>query len=354
MPNTRHHFAALLSRVNPPEDRAQTAADRVNELREFLAEHEYATTSPHTRLSGSYGRHTAIELIQDVDVLVFIPEDQLDRTPHAALLELNKVLQDFPGGAIDTRGQRRSVRITLEADDIHLDVVPAVMTGDLEDPLEVPDRPRAKWIPSDPLGYAARLSKLNQDHGGKLVPLIKLLKAWRDEQMKRRKPKSYVLEVILLEGVEARELVLCDKGRAENVHDAFAYIADRFEDVMDNGTDAPRIRDPQVPSNFITKGWERAAFETFMTRVRESRRAARRALDAKDLEKAVAEWRKVFGSRWPEDDEVREAARTEAKGVQPGAASITPSGLVAAGALGVLGAMVAKKLVAIQPTKYHG
>lgn len=94
------------------------------------------------------------------------------------------------------------------------------------------------------------------------MPLIKLLKAWRDEQMKRRRPKSYVLEVILLEGVQDGDLVLCDRGAAENVHDALVYITDRFEQLMNEGKEAPRIADSQIPTSFITKGWERAAFET--------------------------------------------------------------------------------------------
>lgn len=353
MPDMRHHFSALLTRINPPEARSQTAATRTNELREFLAEQDFPTTSPHTRLSGSYSRHTAIEQIPDVDVLVFIPEDQLDRTPNAVLLELHRVLKDFPGGAIDTRGQRRSVRISLETDALHLDIVPAVLDVGLDEALWVPDRGQEKWIRSDPLGYASRLSRVNKEHGGKLVPLAKLFKAWRDEQMKRSRPKSYVLEVILLEGVQDGDLVLCGRGCAENVHDAFVYITDRFEMLMDEGKGSPRIADPQLPTSYITKGWERAAFETFMNRAREARRAAKRALASADEAAASDEWRRVFGSRWPEEEEIREAARREARGVQPGSASIAPNGLIVAGALG-LAAGVATRLVASRPTRYHG
>lgn len=352
MPNMRHYFSALMSRINPPEDRVQTAGTRVAELREFLEEHDYRTETPHTRLAGSYSRHTATEHIQDVDVLTFVPKDQLSRTPNAVLLELHGVLKGFPGGAIDTRGQRRSVRITLEADDLRLDVVPSVLKGGLDEPLQIPDRAQEKWIWSDPLGYGSRLSDVNKQHGGKLVPLDKLLKVWRDEQMKRLRPKSYVLEVILLEGVEDGTLILCDRGTAENVHDAFVYVTDRFEDLMDHGKEAPRISDPQISGTFITRGWERAAFETFMSRAREARRAAQRAIAADSEEAASDEWRRVFGSRWPGQEEVRKAARAEALGVLPGAGSITPGGIIVAGALGL--AAAATKLVASRPTRYHG
>ena len=345
MPNMRHHFEALLKKINPPDERVALASTRVGDVREWLSQHEFATKNPHTRLSGSYGRSTAIELIPDVDVLLFMPDDQKERTPNAVLRELHGILKDYPNsGAVDLHGQRRSVRLELPDDDFCLDIVPAIAEDGLQEPLLVPDRPQGQWIPSDPLGYAKRLTKLNQDNGGKLVPLIKLLKAWRDEQMLRRRPKSYVLEVILLYAVEGGDVVLCERSSAHNVHDAFAHIADKYAELMDNGREAPRIRDPQISDKYITKGWERAHFETFMRRVRDARRAAERALAVEDEAAAVEEWKKIFGSRWPSEDEVKEVARAEAQLHQPGRTKISSAGRVIGGSAGI----------ATRPTKFHG
>lgn len=345
MPNMRHHFEALLKKINPPDERVTLASTRVGDVREWLRDHEFATKSPHTRLSGSYARSTATELIPDVDVLLFTPDDQEERTPNAVLRELYGVLKDYPeSGTVDIHGQRRSVRIELPGDDLCLDIVPAIAKGGLEEPLLVPDRPQAEWISSDPLGYAKRLTRLNQHNDGKLVPLIKLLKVWRDEQMLRRRPKSYVLEVILLYAVEDGSLVLPDRSRAQNVHDAFAHIADKYAHLMDNGSESPRIRDPQINDKYITKGWERAHFETFMRRVREARCAAERALAAEDEAAAVEEWKKIFGSRWPSEDEVKEAARAEALLHQPGRTKISSAGRVIGG----------PAVIATRPTKFHG
>lgn len=355
MPDMRHHFAALLTRINPPEERRALASRRVGEVRTWLKEHEFKTEAPHSRLSGSYSRSTAVELIPDVDVLLFLPEDQVDRTPNAVLLELNRVLKDYPGGAIDTQGQRRSVRLTLSADDLYLDIVPSVALDGLENPLKVPDRPRKEWILSDPLGYAEHLTKVNQDNGEKLVPLIKLFKAWRDEQMLRRRPKSYVIEVMLLYAVEDGDVVLCDRSTAQNVHDAFVHITDKYETLMDEGTESPRIPDPQVKGSYITKGWERTHFETFMRRAREASRAAERALAAEDEEKASAEWKKVFGSRWPSPDEVKQAARAEGKARQPGNTSVDSTGRILLATAGVaIATAVIARAMPTRPTKFHG
>jgi hypothetical protein len=225
-----------------------------------------------------------------------------------------------------------------------LDIVPAVADAGIDHALKVPDRPRQEWIPSDPLGYAERLTKVNQANGEKLVPLIKMLKAWRDEQMLRRRPKSYVMEVMLLYAVEEGRLVLCDHSAAENVRDAFLSITDKYEELMDEGTAAPRIPDPQIQNQFITKGWERTHFETFMRRAREALRAAQRAIEADEETGACVEWKRVFGSRWPSDDEVKRAIREEAATRQPGTSEIASTGRVIGGLGGV----------ASRPTRFHG
>jgi hypothetical protein len=344
MQRMRHHFQALLSKINPPPDRVTLVSGRVERVRDWLREHEFATKAPHTQLSGSYSRHTAIEMIPDVDVLLFVPDDQLERTPNAVLLEVNSVLQDYPSAVTNTEGQRRSARLEFPTDHLYLDIVPAAAKNGLDQVLRVPDRQQQKWILSDPLGYAARLTKLNQANGDKVVPLIKLVKAWRDEQMERRRPKSYVLEVMLLYAVEDGDIVLCDRSVAENVHDAFAYITEKYADLMDNGTEAPRIPDPQVSGHYITRGWERSHFETFMRRGREARRAAARALAAQDDAAASEEWKRVFGSRWPSEDEVRLAIHQEAAAHQPGTVRIAQSGRIIGG----------PAVIATRPTRFHG
>jgi len=344
MPNMRHHFIALQTKVEPSEARLRLASTRFAEVRDWLKDHQFETESPHTRLAGSYARATAIEHIPDVDVLLFVPAHELHRTPNAVLLQLNQVLGDYPAAAIDTEGQRRSVRLELPADDLYLDIVPAVAESGLDKALKVPDRSQGEWIPSDPLGYAQRLTIVNQTNGGKLVPLIKLMKAWRDEQMQRRRPKSYVLEVMLLYAVEDRKLVLCDLSVAEIVRNAFVYFADRYAELMDDGTAAPRIPDPQIPNRFITKGWERSHFETFMRRAREGCQAAERAIEAHEEAAASAEWKSVFGSRWPTDAEVKRTIREEAAEHQPGRSKIASTGRVVGG----------PAVIAARSTRFHG
>ena len=346
MPNMRHHFTALLSAVNPSEQRSTLAKQLPGDVQDFLKDHEFVTANPHTRLSGSHGRDTAICEIKDVDVLLFIPDSHLDRTPNAVLLDVKRVLDDYPDASAETSGQRRSVHLEFPNHDLHLDIVPVVAPDGIEAALMVPDRPQQRWIASDPLGYATRLSELNQKHGCKVKPLIKLIKAWRDVQMKIRRPKSYVLEVMVLTAVECGAIELCDQSTAKNIADFFSHIVAKYQSLMDNGSESPRIADPQVAGAYITAGWSREHFETFMRRAREADRACARAVRADTIEDAAAEWQTVFGNLWPDPEVVKAAVRIEAMGVRPGSTLVGMTGLV-------IGPPAART-VSTLATSYHG
>ena len=100
--------------------------------------------------------------------------------------------------------------------------------------MKVPDRSRQEWIDTDPLGYHNALSALNQKNGGKVVPLIKLVKAWRDEQMTTRRPKSYVLEVMVYHVKNSGGISLVSKSTAQNFADFVAHVTAKYHDLMED------------------------------------------------------------------------------------------------------------------------
>jgi hypothetical protein len=335
----------LLKKINPPKERRDLARDLVRDLRNWLQDHDFGTVDPHTLLIGSYARSTAVLWIKDVDVLVLLPESALERTPHAVLLELRKVLEGYPDAVVSALGQRRSIRIEFEEYDFFLDVVPAVAPDGLDEPLKIPDRPKAEWIDSDPLGYMERLSALNQEHARGVVRLIKLIKAWRDEQMKIRRPKSYMLEVMVVNAIEDERISLDGESWPSVLAQLFSHWAAKYHGLMEDGEGVPRIYDPQL-GHLISAGWTRPEFETFMHRVREAERAARRALAAETEVAAAEEWKRVFGACWPTDDEVEQEAEHEAAERGPGRSKIASVGWVTGPA--------AARTIATQRTSYHG
>ena len=345
MKSLRIHFQALLKKINPPQERRDLARDLVRDLRDWLQDHEFETVDPHTLLIGSYARSTAVLWIKDVDVLVFLPESALERTPNAVLLDLSKVLEGYPGAVVSAVGQRRSIRIEFEEHGFFLDVVPAVAPDGLDEPLKVPDRPKQEWIDSDPLGYMEHLSALNQLHARKVVRLVKLVKAWRDEQMRIRRPKSYMLEVMVVKAVEDEKITLAGESWPSILAQLLTYWADKYRDLMDKGEGVPRIFDPHL-GHLISGGWTRGELETFVRRVREANHAAQKACAADSEEEASEQLRRVFGKLWPTDEEVEAEAEAEASERQPGFSKIASSGLV-------VGPAAARSLPS-RPTHFHG
>jgi hypothetical protein len=303
------HFDELLSRIEPSKDRLRLAKELPAQIRDYLKETGTITTvDPHSRLAGSYARDTAIGDIKDVDIIVLIDLEYKKGEPEKVLDELHVALQGLPEALDDVgqvepllRYQRRSIHVRFEDRDFDIDIVPAVALDGLDQPLWIPDRDWSKWVKTDPLGYGEYLSELNKKHGCKVVPLIKMLKRWRDARMIYRRPKSYWLECLVVRHISEGWVTTDGKSYAELFADLLASIESRFLKIFqDEDTTPPEIPDPML-SNNVAWNWERAEFETFMRRVQESRRLTERALAAEHETDAVELWQRVFNR---EDEEV--------------------------------------------------
>ncbi len=327
MPNLPRHFAALLHNVNPSVERARHARELPAQVRDWLEERDDLTTvAPYSRLIGSYSRSTAILDIKDIDTLLFYDDATLERTPESVLRELKKALDDYPDATAEASPQRRSIHLCFEDPEVHLDIVPAVAPNGLEKALKIPDRKKEEWLVSDPLGYARSLSTLNAKSQGNLIRLIKLLKSWRDVQMKHRRIKSYVLEIMAFKSIDSAAIETEGHGLDTVLMCFFEHIAEKYEEPMDSGIGVPRIPDPQTGA-IVTTGWERSHFETFMRRIREAAKKARKAVDG-ERDEAIDSWSALFGDHWPTDEEVKSHASLEASGRSLGAAYVSPAGLV--------------------------
>jgi len=198
------HFRVLRKRIEPDDERAEAAKNIPAQVRDFLQKDETITTvEPHSRLAGSYARHTAIKDIKDVDIILLIAPDYREQDPGDVLETLFKALYGLPealddsGEVVIRRHQHRSVNVHLEKSAFDLDIVPAVALDGLNEPLDIPDKDWSRWVKTHALEYAESLSELNSDNGDKVVRLVKLLKHWRDVHMVYRRPKSYWLECMV-------------------------------------------------------------------------------------------------------------------------------------------------------------
>lgn len=334
------HFTKLLKNIRPPQERLDAARDLPPQVRQFLEEHnEFSTVAPHTRLVGSYAQHTSVGDVKDVDFLVRVSGNPEDNEPEAKRLiqELKTTLDELPESLgylgystiddIEIERARRSVHIYFEGKNFHIDVVPCIAPDGFENMIYVPDRGFNKWIPSHPIGYIELLKSLDDKNNGKVRPLLRLIKHFRDFQMVTRKPKSYWLGALVVHHIRKDDGLDTSKSLAElfyNFCDAVYQQYDHLLTVSDTAT--PNISDPMLSHN-ISWNWERTHFETFMRRIDDGRKWASKALEADDREEAIGMWQKIFGEEhFPAD--VGDSAASLAASILPGKSFVTDSGNV--------------------------
>ena len=210
------HFEKLLKNIQPPKKRLEAAQELPGKIRNYIkASKDFLTLDPHTRLAGSYAQHMAVGDVKDVDTLVRVPGDPKANEPEAQklILDLKKLLDKLPESlgyegyaAVDIERARRSIHVYFKDKDFHLDFVPCIAPDGFEEMLYVPDRGFNEWIPSHPIGYINLLNELNKSFDEKVKPLGKLLKHFRDYQMKPRKSKSYWLGALLIYHIQEGSL----------------------------------------------------------------------------------------------------------------------------------------------------
>lgn len=202
------HFEELLKKLQPPKERLEAARALPPLVRAYIAESkDFPTVEPHSRLAGSYPQNMAVGDVKDVDTLVCVSGNPKANKPEAKQLiqDMARMLGGLPealgyeGWAeIDIERARRSVHVYFKGYDFHLDFVPCIAPDGFENVLYVPDRGFNKWIASHPIGYINLLNELQKQHDDKVKPLGRMLKHFRNYQMKTRKPKSYLLMMIAL------------------------------------------------------------------------------------------------------------------------------------------------------------
>lgn len=332
------HFEELLTRIQPPKERLEAARDLPPLVRDYIADSkDFPTVSPHSRLAGSYAQNMAVGDVKDVDTLIRVSGDPEKNEPEAKQLiqDMKKLLDGLPKALgyegyaetqIEVERARRSIHVYLKDKDFHLDFVPCIAPDGFENTLYVPDRGFNKWIKSHPIGYIKLLNELQGEYDCKVKPLGKLLKHFRDYQMKSRKPKSYWLGALLVYHVRNGSLDMTQP-LAVLFHELLDAIYRQYDHLLWTSNSAtPNLPDPMLGHN-VSWNWSRTHFETFMRRIDDGRNWAAKALNTDDREKAIKYWQRIFGEEYF-PSEVETSASQLAKDGLPGKSYVSSTGLI--------------------------
>lgn len=315
VPNAR--FTELLADIEPSPTTKTHASSGHTNVRSHLQNHEdFKDRYRRSFLSGSYARDTSIRPRSsngtterpDVDIIVVTNFTQWD-TPEEVLLEVKAALED----AFDVkRLNKRSVRI--EPWQAEMDIVPVIQAPG---GFYIADRESGTWQFTNPPHHTSWSSAQNSAFNGQFKKLVKLLKWWRRQNPSGKRPKGFVLEVLVANHAPKGETHLGEAYAQllENIYQAYATRA--ALDIK------PFIPDPAVPTNDILAKVTLSQWKNFLEKVRVHAGYARRAQDEDDMDEATRLWRKVFGERFKASAAVAKASSNSAVAIGTSAGDYT-------------------------------
>jgi hypothetical protein len=282
-------FKAFVSSLEPNDDDVADAKAAHEKVREQLrTDTESKDAHKDTFLSGSYARHTAINDINDVDVICVLDIDKSITEPDVLLAWLQSVLGRYYK---ETTRQGRSVGAQA-ASGVWLDIVPATLVTVTGGPLWIPDRKAREWVQTHPKGQITAASDKNKSTGGYYVQVVKLLKSWRDRlPTESCRLKSYILESLIHGSIGYPSC------HAAAVVSVLEGIERTYGVYRGTGT-VPTIADPGYAAVSVAKHWEAKDFNDFMTQIKTAAVTAQKALNSKDESESRKLWRQWFGARF--------------------------------------------------------
>lgn len=274
-------FATLLSGLEITKAQRGEAATRQRNVRSFLAERFNVDGAP--LLIGSYARDTQIRGDRDLDVLLPIHAgaywtSSYPRDSARLVSDLVSVLREhFPR----TRIRHDRVAAMMEMDDFAVDVVPVVRA--LEG-FWLPDG-EGGWKRTNPLAHIELLERRNKEDPS-LKPLIKLMKHWGLSAGIRN---TFALELMVEAEWQQERIPTYPVAVARTLRGLTSRLRQALADVWPEGGLVYR------PSGLLAWG------VPFMRVDRDAGRAERAvaAHDRGDDERALGEWRALFGDAWP-------------------------------------------------------
>jgi hypothetical protein len=146
-----------------------------------------------TELPGAFARNTMVSPLKEsiVDMLVLFNQEHSERfLPGELLSKLHVTLRaEYPGTSFDE--ETESVYVPIE--NFTFRVQPGFITE--QHHYLVPAPGWDEWVIYDSIGYKNQFSKMNAEHGGKLLNLVRMMKTWN--RLSGKTFDGYFLELLV-------------------------------------------------------------------------------------------------------------------------------------------------------------
>lgn len=243
-------------------------------------------------LTGSYKRGTIIRPPKDVDFFNVLKEDDYKNfTPSEALNILYAALTDiYPDkeAAGEIRPQTHSITVVY-SDTFSIDVIPAFEDGKTYriPHVPLPGQGEEKWLISNPKVHEKIVHEANEKTGGKLIPIVKLIKDWKRTKCKPKNigVTSFHLELLATQILGTKEIESIDAGLA------------KFFTQAPNFMNEPCISDPANTDNLVDEDLtdnERKGLKALLTSEAEVAEEAVQAEKDGKHDEAILKWEQIF------------------------------------------------------------
>lgn len=293
---TKEFFDDLLNKIDLKIDDKERSfiETKQNELREKLREY---LDLEDDFLTGSYKRSTIIKPKDladkfDVDLFVAFAKDDYGAKDLAELRDLvtnalTDIKNQYPELGITeiSDAQRRSIGVVFGSN-FQIDVIPAIEIE--KDVLyKIFDKITLAAVESNPKLHGELLTKANEKTGGKLVPLIKMLKSWKGKNCDYM--KSFHLELLAVEILGGSDF--------DSYADGMVVFFDKARDyVKESCMTDPANSQLSIDEYLDSDGTRQKLQEQIEIEYQLSKKAHELQLSGNEA-KAVEYWQKVFDNQ---------------------------------------------------------
>jgi hypothetical protein len=285
---TSEAFLTFKSALELPDGKFAAASAAQQTIRERLSDHLFI---PASFLAGSYARHTKIDPLKDIDIILVRNTERVGltsggtNTPAKALEEVvTAAWKAYPKATCEI--QNRSINVSIPGIAFGFDLVPAWLRA--PNGYWIPDTDIGTWIPTDPDAHSLMMTKANAATDGRLKPVVKMMKHWN--AMNLDLMRSFHVELI------CRDVLLT--GTPSSFQACVAKVLGALPHFV-----GKTYLDPAYGQTRVDKPLTAAEADTLLIRCRSDAGTANAALALEadgQHSAAIEKWKYVFISGFPQ------------------------------------------------------
>ncbi len=301
------------SHVNLKREAASRYREQVNNLRKMLEKHLEDDSDFQLKrmlLSGSLAKGTALRNLNDIDVALYVmQEDPPSDMPEFIDWLVETLCDLYPNmEPSQITPQQHSVRISFRGSGLDVDIVPISYDGNQEWDGYLYSIDTGEWLMTNISKHLEFIRKRKSEHPQHFAQVVRLLKYWVKEVKKRDgnfKFKSFLVELVLAHLADSNKIKLDDY--VEAMAEYFNFIVTGglnnmivFDDyyprnkAKDDGHPV-RIFDPVNCENNASKTYTLENKKIIVNAASDAGDAVDAALYATTKGETVRYWQKVFG-----------------------------------------------------------